>query len=310
MHIASNKFASMLMTPVVYAIKLLGHYNPIFLVKIRYYFRFKKRLDLTNPKTLNEKILWQSLKTDTSLRTRLADKWLVRKYVEDCGLSDILVELYGVWDNASKIDFDTLPVSFVLKPNNGSGNIILINDKSKIDKNAIINSINHDLNQIYGELEGGRHYYGIKPVVIAEEMLINDPVSAKYSSSIIDYKIWCFNGKAYYIWTCSNRCEETTEVMTYDREWNSHPEYSIFNKFYSEAALLPKPKFLERMLEISEILAKPFPVVRVDLYNLNGRICFGEMTFTSLGGLMNFYTDEFQKQAGDLIDLSYGQNKY
>lgn len=309
MHIASNKYASMLMAPVIYAIKLLGHYNPIFLVKIRYFLRFKKRLNLTNPKTLNEKILWQSLKTDTSLRTRLSDKWLVRKYVEDCGLSDILVELYGVWDNASKIDFDTLPVRFVLKPNNGSGNIILINDKNKIDRNAIINSINHDLNQIYGELEGGRHYYGIKPVVIAEEMLINDPISAKYSSSIIDYKIWCFNGKAYYIWTCSNRREETTEVMTYDREWNSYPEYSIFNKFYSKATLLPKPKLLEKMLEIAEILAKPFPVVRVDLYNLNGRICFGEMTFTSLGGLMNFYTNEFQKQAGDLIDLSYGQDK-
>ena len=297
------------MAPVIYAIKLLGRYNPILLVKIRYYFRFKKCLDLDNPKTLNEKILWQSLKTDTSLRTKLTDKWLVRKYVEDCGLSDILVKLYGVWDNASKIDFDTLPVCFVLKPNNGSGNIILVNDKNKIDKNAVINSINHDLGQRYGELEGGRHYYDIKPVVIAEEMLINDPVSAQYSSSIIDYKIWCFNGKAYYIWTCSNRFEETTEVMTYDREWNSHPEYSIFNKFYPEAVLLPKPKFLERMLDIAEILAKPFPVVRVDLYNLNGRICFGEMTFTSLGGLMDFYTDEFQMQAGGLIDLSYGKSK-
>lgn len=93
--------------------------------------------------------------------------------------------------------------------------------------------------------------------------------------------------------------------MTYDREWKRHPEYSIFNKHYSEGVPLPKPASYERMLEIAEKLAKPFPVVRVDLYNLNGRIYFGEMTFTSLGGLMDFYTDEFQILAGDLIDLNY-----
>lgn len=304
MHIASNRLLSVVLFPVVWATKLLGRCNPELLVKIRYYFRFKRRLNLNDPRTLNEKILFQSLRTSPELRTILTDKWRVRHYVNECGLSDILVRLYGVWEDASKIDFDSLPISFVLKPNHGSGDIIIVKDKSEIDRTAIVNQINKDLSTKYGELEGGRHYYNIRPVVVAEEMLFNDAESAKYSSSIVDYKIWCFNGRAQYIWTCANRNDVSSEVMTYDREWNRHPEYSIFNKYYAEGVPLPKPKSLERMLEVAEILSKPFPVVRVDLYNLDGKIYFGEMTFTSLGGLMDFYTEEFQEMAGGLIDLS------
>lgn len=305
MHIRTNPVLNKIFQPLILFCKWLGRNNPILLVKIRYFFRFRKSLNLDDPQTLNEKILWQSLKTEVGLRTKLSDKWRVREYIEECGLSDILVNLYGVWDNAAKIRFEDLPEKFVLKPNHGSGDIIIVNDKSKINVASVVAQINNDLGKKYGELEGGRHYYDIEPVVIAEELLLNDPISSQYSSSIIDYKIWCFNGKAHFIWTCSNRNDVTTEVMTYDREWKRHPEYSIFNKHYYEGVPLPKPASYERMLEIAEKLAKPFPVVRVDLYNLNGRIYFGEMTFTSLGGLMDFYTDEFQILAGDLIDLNY-----
>jgi len=239
------------------------------------------------------------------MRTRLSDKFAVREYVKECGLERILVKLYGVWKDASLIDFSRLPSSFVLKPNHGSGNIVLVNDKTQLDVNKVVKQLNRDLKHTYGELEGGRHYYGIKPVIIAEEMLYNDSESAKYSTSIIDYKIWCFNGEAHYVWTCCNRNDDSTQVMTYDRDWNMRPEFSIFNKYYSKALPLPRPKALDQMLQVAEILSKPFPVVRVDLYNLDGKIYFGEMTFTSLGGLMDFYTDEFQIHAGNLIDLSY-----
>ena len=93
--------------------------------------------------------------------------------------------------------------------------------------------------------------------------------------------------------------------MTYDLDWMPHPEYSVFNEHYGRGQILPKPINFERMVEVAEILAKPFPVVRVDLYNINGKIYFGEMTFTSLGGLMDFYTDDFQNLAGNLIDINY-----
>jgi hypothetical protein len=93
--------------------------------------------------------------------------------------------------------------------------------------------------------------------------------------------------------------------MTYDLDWNAHPEYSVFYNHYRMGKIIPKPKNFNEMIATAEKLSKPFPVVRVDLYNIGGKIYFGEMTFTSLGGLMDFYTDEFQNLAGSLIDVNY-----
>ena len=140
--------------------------------------------------------------------------------------------------------------------------------------------------------------------MIAEELIHNGPETAKISSSIIDYKIWCFNGKVHWLWACANRDEHTTEVMTYDTDWNAHPEYSILENDYRHGEILLKPKNLERMIEVAVKLAKPFPCVRVNLYNINGKIYFGELTFTTYGGLQDCYSDEFQKLAGSIIDLS------
>lgn len=135
-------------------------------------------------------------------------------------------------------------------------------------------------------------------------MIKNDEETKKVSFSLIDYKMWCFNGKCYYIWACANRDYHSTEVMTYDREWTAHPEYSIFKDGYRHGELLPRPKNLEHMIEVAEKLAEDFPCIRVDLYNVGGKIYFGELTFTSYGGLMDYFTEEFQILAGSLIDIS------
>jgi hypothetical protein len=304
MHIRTNPRLSKIFKPIIIFCEWLGVNHPVILAKIRYFARFKKRLNLSNPRTLNEKILYLSLKTDTTLWTRCADKYAVRGFVEERGLRDILIPLLGVWDKASDIDFDTLPNEFVLKTNHGSGDILVVTDKSKIDIPQIVKTFDNELSKPYGALESGLHYLRIEPRLIAEELIRNDRGISETSSSLIDYKIWCFNGKCYYIWACANRDKHSTEVMTYDREWNAHPEYSIFNDGYRQGKLLPKPKNFERMVEIAETLSKPFPCVRVDLYNVNGKIYFSELTFTSLGGLMNFYTEEFQLLAGSQIDLS------
>ena len=215
------------------------------------------------------------------------------------------MKCYGFWKKAADIDFSKLPNSFVLKTVQGSGDIILVKDKHKLNINETQKNIDIAVNTRYGELEGGKHYMRIKPAIIAEELLFNDKISQIYSTSIIDYKIWCFNGKAHYIWTCCNRDKAGTDVMTYDLEWNAHPEYSVFTNHYRKGNVIPKPLNFDRMINIAEKLAKPFPVVRVDLYNIGGIIYFGEMTFTSLGGLMNFYSDEFQTLAGSMINLNY-----
>lgn len=304
MHIRTNPKLNKIFKPVIAFCEWLGVHHPILLARIRYFARFKKPLHLKNPQTLNEKILFLSLKTDTTLWTRCADKYEVRDYVKECGLENILIPLVGVWEHATDIDFDKLPDEFVLKATHGSGDIKVVTDKSKLDIPKIVEVFEDDLKHQYGALESGHHYMRIKPRMIAEELIHNDPETAKISSSIIDYKIWCFNGKCYWLWACANRDEHTTEVMTYDRDWTAHPEYSIFENDYRHGELLPKPKNLERMIEVAEKLAQPFPCVRVDLYNIDGKIYFGELTFTSYGGLQDFYTDEFQKLAGSKIDLT------
>ena len=304
MHIRTNPRLNKFFKPVITFCEWLGVHHPVLLARIRYFARFKKPLHLKHPQTLNEKILFLSLKTDTTLWTRCADKYEVRDYVKECGLEDILIPLVGVWEHATDIDFNKLPDEFVLKATHGSGDIKVVKDKTKLDIPKIVAEFEDDLKHQYGALESGHHYMRIHPRMIAEELIHNDPETAKISSSIIDYKIWCFNGKCYWLWACANRDEHTTEVMTYDTDWNAHPEYSIFENDYRHGDILPKPKNLERMIEVAEKLAQPFPCVRVDLYNIDGKIYFGELTFTSYGGLQDFYTDEFQQLAGSKIDLS------
>lgn len=291
-------------TPLVWCTKFVGRHFPETLVRIRYFARFKRRLNLNNPQTLNEKILYMSLRTDTTSWTRLADKYNVRGYIEECGLSDILVPLLGYWESAEQIDFDKLPNQFVLKSTHGCGDIIVVKDKSKINLDEVRKRMSAAVSEIYGELEGGKHYMRIKPAIIAEGLLVNDELSAKYSSSLIDYKFWCFNGKAHYVRVYCNR-GELTDVMTYDMNWVSHPEYSVLTKEFKPAEVMSKPKNFDLMVKIAEQLGKPFPVVRVDLYNINGNIYFGELTFTSHGGMMNNLTEDFQRMCGDLIDINY-----
>lgn len=281
----------------------VGRRNPELIVRIRYRLRFHKRLNLDNPRTLNEKIQYLSLRTDTTEWSRLTDKYTARDYVRECGLADTLNTLYGVWDHASDIDLNSLPDSFILKTTGGSGDSIIVKDKNQMDAESVFRYLDRMVNTVYGLSEGNPHYSRIVPRIIAEQLLVNDEVSARYSSSLIDYKIWCFNGKAAYIWTCTDRTSHGTKVMTYDTDWTAHPEYSVFYSHYSRGNVIPKPENLDRMLVIAEKLAAPFPVVRVDLYNIAGRIYFGEMTFTSLGGLMDFYTPEFLEKTGDMIRL-------
>lgn len=303
MHIRTNPFLNVAFRPLLLFCEWLGTVNPEALVKLRYFARFKKRLNLDNPETLNEKILYLSLRTDTALWTTCSDKYEVRDYIKNQGLEDILIPLLGVWENVEDFDINQLPEQFILKANHGCGDVKVCRSKSSFDVQSVKAYYKGILAKQYGSLEGGHHYMRIKPRLIAEQLLQNDPLSQQYSSSIIDYKFWCFNGKASFIMTCANRKEHSLDLMLYDREWKAYPEYMNYGGEYPKCDVIPKPKEFEKMLQIAEHLAKPFPILRVDLYNINGQIYFGEMTFTSLGGLMNYYTPEFQKLAGDMIKL-------
>lgn len=261
-----------------------------------------KEINWAAPCDLNEKIHWLKLNTDTSEWSRLADKYLVREYVKEKGLEDILIPLYGKWDSADDIDFDNLPLSFILKTNHGSGEIIKVLNKNSINKSLVRRQMNRHLKEVYGYYEGEPHYRKIKSCIIAEEFLKMPETSI--STSLIDYKIWCFNGSPAYVWACYNRTKAGCDVEVYDLDWNYHPEKSIFTSHYRNGGgVLQKPKSLSRMLDIAQILSEGFPEVRVDLYEYNDKVYFGEMTFTSAGGYNYFYTQDFLNELGALIVL-------
>ena len=299
-----NRWSRILFAPLIKFTEWLGIHHPVTLIKIRYFARFGKPVNLKDPKDINEKILYLKLFSDTSKWTECADKYTVRKYVEDCGMGKYLVKLHGAWFKAEDFHLSELPQSFILKANNGDGKSsnLIVKDKTLYKEEDLRRIIKKWLAvKNVGALASEPQYKDIVPCVIAEELL---PIEDG-AKSLVDYKIWCFNGKAHYIWVCSDRDSQGTDVMTYDLEWNAHPEYSIFDSRYRKGQLMPKPQNFDEMIMVAETLAKPFPEVRLDLYNVNGKIYFGETTFTSLGGMMNFYTPEFLLEMGEKIDVNY-----
>ena len=266
----------------------------------RVYFNFTgKKLDWNNPTDFNEKIQWLKFYSDTSIWSDLADKYKVREYVEKCGLSHILNDLYAKFDNVKDIDIADLPDSFVLKMNNGCGNVFIVNDKKTTNNAEIKEFFKPKMNYKYGVLSSEPHYLKIKPCIIAEKLLLND---LTISSPLIDYKIHFFNGKAKYIKVCINRnlLNSICDFLLYDLDWQ--PKNNCLTKDMSSIQV-PKPKSLPLMIKAGEILAKPFPFVRVDFYEVDGNPIFGEMTFTPAAGIITFFTDEFLKELGGYIEL-------
>lgn len=261
-----------------------------------------KPINWEEPKDINEKINWLKIYSDTSQWSILADKFAVRQFVKEKGLGPLLVPIYGHWANANDIDFETLPNTFVLKDSHGSGTNIVVRDKTLLNQKKIRKTLNRWLHTKYGVAGGEVHYNGIEPCVIAEELLVDSKKS--FSDSLVDYKVWAFDGKPYSIWACYNRTRECAYVAQYDLDWNYHPEYSRFTGHYRDGGnVVPKPSTLSQMLEAASILSKGFPEVRVDFYEVNGKLYFGEMTFSSAGGHMDFYTDEYLLELGNQIVL-------
>ena len=263
----------------------------------------KEGINWEHPCDLNEKINWLKFNSDTSKWSELADKYSVRKYIEEKGFGHYLVPLFGVWNNADQIDFSQLPNSFVLKTNNGAGTVMVVEDKSVINEKEIRKILNKWLKNQFGLKQAEPHYLRIKPLIIAEELLAEN---VPYSSSLVDYKMWCFDGWFFGTFVCYNRHKFAKKVEWYDRDWNYHPEWlsEKYRKFLSsDNPSVPKPKLYNEMIRMAETLSKGFPEVRVDLYNIDGQIYFGEMTFTASGGHMNSSSDEILLEMGRLTKI-------
>ena len=286
----------------------LGERFPVLTVRLRYLARFHRLPRLSPPIDLNEKILYQKLFTDTSLWTRLADKVQVRDYVRACGLGQILIPMYGAWERVEDIPFDDMPERFMLKANNGDGkgtNCAV--DKTRMgaeDWLELKSTLHKWLSAKHiGGLSGEPHYKDIRPMILAEQLL----GIPKGYSSLTDYKLWCFNGQPHSFLVCSNRSENGREVHLgcYDLDWSYHPECMKASASHPiETEPLPRPACLAEMIAIARRLSQPFPQVRVDLYEVDGKVYFGELTFTSLGGMMDYYTPSYLEEMGTCVPLT------
>lgn len=260
----------------------------------KYFFRKGRFINFKSPKLFTEKIQWLKVYDCNPIKTILADKIAVRNWVEEQIGKEYLKRIYGVYEKWEDIDFLKLPKEFVLKTNHGSKmqQIFLCHPIRKL---KIKNKFEKYLNINYAFKSGYEMQYNdIKPVIFAEEYLQN-------TDELFEYLIFCFNGLPKLILFASGKNKEVPECTMFDTNWNNlHFNYG--GKLHKEE--IPCPENLDEMLEIARKLSKDFKFVRVDLHNINGKIYFGEMTFTPASGYMKFSKRKYDRILGDMLDLN------
>lgn len=297
-----SKIINVVKSPKIILIKMLniGFFNWMNdeqFLKLKYRLIFNKQLDLNNPKSFNEKLQWLKLHDHNDLYVRLVDKYLVKKYVEKNVGAKYVIPTIAVYSSFDEIDFDSLPNQFVIKCNHDSGGLVLCSDKKKFNKKMAAKIINSSIRKNYYYFSREWPYKNVEKKIIIEKFM-----SDNNSDFLIDYKVMCFNGKAKYIFTCTDRFNGSgLKVTFFDTKWKKMP----FTRHYpASTEMIEKPYNLKKMIELSEKLSKKIPFVRVDWYEINKELFFGEMTFYPGSGFEEFTPDEWDYKLGELIDIS------
>ena len=256
------------------------------------------KLNLKNPQTFNEKLQWLKLYDRNPAYTQMVDKYAVREYIKNTIGEEYLIPLLGVWDSFDEIDFDELPNQFVLKTNHDSGTVVICKDKKTFDVNATREKINKRIDYNYYHLWREWPYKNVKPKIIAEKCM-----SSPGADDLTDYKFMCFNGEVKCEFTCTNRRSmEGLNVTFFDTDWNVLP----FERHYpADKNEIEKPAMFSEMLSLSEVIAKDLKCsfVRMDFYEIEGKIYFGEFTLYPGTGMEEFTPIEWDYTLGSWITL-------
>lgn len=258
------------------------------------------KLDLKNPQTYNQKLQWLNLNYRNPLLCKLADKHEVKNYVKERVGEEFVIKSYGVWNAFDEIDFNKLPSQFVLKTTHDSGGIVICKDKSTLDLEKAREKITRHLkiNLFYKFREWV--YKDIKPRVIAEEFLVDES-----KVELKDYKFFCFNGEPKAMFIATGRQEGNTMFDFYDINFN---HLDIIQGHPQSGKIVEKPKNYALMVELAGKLSKGLPHVRVDFYNIDGKILFGEYTFFHFAGLQPFHPQIWDYKFGSWINLNTHAN--
>jgi hypothetical protein len=283
--------------------RLLVDHFPQFIIQREWLKNYGHKIDWKNPKDLNEKIQWLICFGDTARWPMLADKYRVREFVAAKGYGHILTKLYGVWDNAAKIDYDSLPEKCVLKCNHDCGSYQIVNKSEGFNIETINKSLNDNLRKKFGYFLCEPHYNKIQPLILAEEFL--EDKNNSFSFSLVDYKIWCFDGIPDCISVCYNRTAHTMCHELYDINWKPMQDKCLFSDTVIDGgAVVPKPTVLDEMLQIASDLSQGLPEARIDLYLTDNIIHFGEITLTGGAGRMALFTEDYLIELGKKVNLN------
>lgn len=256
-------------------------------LKLRYWSLTGKKLNLEDPKTLNEKLQWLKLYNRDPFYRKLVDKQDVKEYIAQTIGEEYLIPTLGVWDRFEDIDFDSLPQRFVLKCTHDSGSVVLCGDKDTFDIAAAREKLNDKLSKsLFWE---GREwpYKGLKPRIIAEQYMENED-----GSELVDYKFFCFGGDPEFVYVSQGLSDHHTARISYvSMDWKPEPFHR--SDFMQFEEIPSKPKNFDKMVEFSRKLASDYPFVRVDFYEICGKLYFGEITFFPGSGYTEFKPDEW-----------------
>ena len=272
-------------------------------IKLYYRLRVGRKLNMNNPITLNEKLQWLKFNYRFPLQSIVSDKLLVREYVKDKIGEKYLIPLIGSWKKYDDIDFSLLPEKFVLKCNHDSGGLVVCNDKEKLDHIEAKRKIEKSLNSNFFYIGREYQYRNIKPMILCEKFISDN------GNVPMDYKIYCFNGVPDVILVCKDRFSKNTHRASYyffNQEWQFQPlnkgDENIKN------VDIQKPKNLDEMIDIAKELSKDFVFARIDLYNVDGKIYFGEITLSPNSGFDPDIKYETDLMFGEKLGIPYWEN--
>ena len=270
-------------------------------LKLKYYACLRKKLNIKNPVTYNDKLQWLKLYNRNPIYTQMSDKYGVRKYVAAAIGEEYLIPLLGVWDKFNQIDFLQLPEQFVFKCTHDSGGVVVCKEKGNFDILSAQRKINWYLERNYYYYGREWAYKDIQPRLICEKYMADDS-----GKELVDYKVWCFNGKAKCIKVCKNRYSLSgLNIDFYDLNWEPMP---VIKQFPNSGTITLRPKNFNKMIECAEWLSKGVPYLRVDFYEVNDRLYFGELTFYPGSGFEKFSPESYDYLFGSWIKLPLTQH--
>lgn len=264
-------------------------------LKIRFYLEVGRKLDLKNPVTYNEKLQWLKLHDKRPEYTQMVDKYEVREYIKEKIGEEYLIPLLGVWNTPDEIEFDKLPNQFVLKCTHDSGGLVICRDKSTLDIKATKKRLKKCLRRNFYKFGREWPYKDVKPRIIAEEFMVDES-----GTELKDYKFYCFNGSPKALLIASDRPFDT-KMDFFDAEFN---HLNIRRAYPNSDKEISKPASFDDMIALSKKLSENIMHVRVDLYDINGKIYFGEITFFPASGFTPFDPPQWDYTFGDWLKLN------